>query len=112
MEIKIKNYDEFIEELKVQIGKQSYEDIMFEGFENAISYALRNIAAVILGEELEILIRETAKEIVLPRIKEKIKEKMTDKVVGGIVESILKEVVGLAKDIEKDSLRLRKYINE
>jgi len=111
VEITIKDYDEFVEDLKIKINQESYEDIIFDGFKNAIDYSIGHMAKVELEKQYETLMRETAKEIILPKIKEKIKEKMTDKVIAGIVNSICKEIVELAKDIEKDDLRIRRYIN-
>ena len=110
MEIIIKDYDEFVDELKCKINMADYEDIIFDGFKDAINYSLQNMAKIELEKQYETLIREVAKEIVLPKIKEKIKAKMTDKVIAGIVNSICKEIVELAKDIEKDDLRIRRYI--
>jgi 3-dehydroquinate dehydratase len=108
--VKILNYGDFVNEVKVKIRQLDYEDIITDGIKEAINNALYKMTSVVINEQFQILIRDAVKEIVIPKIKEKLKEQTNDRVISGIVESILKDVVELAKDIEKDSERIRQYI--
>lgn len=112
MKIKIKDYEDFVESLEISIKNNDYYGSIKDGIHEALELEIRNIARIALGNKLETIIREAAREIVFPLIKEKLKEMMTDKVITEIVESIAKEVVDLAKDLEKDFLRVKRFTEE
>ena len=110
MKIIIKDYSEFVKDIEMVLENKDYYDTFQESLQDGIRDAVKNIIQVEIREETKKFVERLALKIIFPLVKKKMEEDNLDEMVAFIIKGIQNEVIEMAAEIEKNHIKLNKYI--